>query len=145
MFRTYLGNPNLYARSFLGTWYLSGDVAQLDAGGWVSFVGRRGDVFKSAGHLISPAEVEDAMLQHPAVSDVGVWGRHDPVAGTVVEAHVVLAQGYAESDELTRDILGFARARLGPALAPRAVRFRTHLPRTPSGKIVRKDLGNTQP
>ena len=145
MFRTYLGNPNLYARSFLDTWYLSGDVAQLDAEGWLSFVGRRGDVFKSAGHLISPAEVEDAMLQHPAVSDVGVWGRHDPVAGTVVEAHVVLAPGFTEGDELVRDILGFARARLGPALAPRALRFRTLLPRTPSGKIVRKDLGNTQP
>jgi acetyl-CoA synthetase len=142
-FRTYLGKPSLYARSFLDTWYLSGDVASMDEEGWVSFVGRRGDVFKSAGHLISPAEVEDVVLQHPAVADVGVWGRHDPVAGTVVEAHVVLAAGRTESAELTREILAFARARLGPALAPRALMVRTLLPRTPSGKIVRKDLGNT--
>jgi len=141
MFRTYLGNPELYARSFLQGWYLSGDVAEVDEEGWVAFVGRRGDVFKSAGHLISPAEVEDVVLQHPAVADVGVWGRHDPVAGTVVEAHVVLAPGHVESDELSRDILGFARARLGPALAPRTLRVRSLLPRTPSGKIVRKDLG----
>ena len=145
MFRTYLGNPALYARSFLGTWYLSGDVASLDAEGWVSFVGRRGDVFKSAGHLISPAEVEDAVLQHPGVADVAVWGRHDPVAGTLVEAHVVPAAGHEPGDDLARDILGFARAKLGPAMAPRTIQFRTHLPRTPSGKIVRKDLGNPQP
>ena len=145
LFRTYLGNPDLYARSFLDTWYLSGDVAELNAEGWLSFVGRRGDVFKSAGHLISPAEVEDAVLQHPGVADVGVWGRHDPVAGTVVEAHVVVSAGFEPGDELARDILGFARSRLGPALAPRTLRFRAHLPRTPSGKIVRKDLGNPQP
>lgn len=141
LFRTYLGNPDLYARSFLDTWYLSGDVATMDEDGWVSFVGRRGDVFKSAGHLISPAEVEDVVLQHPAVADVGVWGRHDPVAGTVVEAHIVLAPGHEESEDLFRDILAFSRSRLGPALAPRALRVRDHLPRTPSGKIVRKDLG----
>ena len=141
MFRTYLGNPSLYARSFLETWYLSGDVAHMDADGWVSFVGRRGDVFKSAGHLISPAEVEDVVIQHPAVADVGVWGRHDPVAGTVVEAHVVLAPGYTAGDDLTREVLAFARSRLGPALSPRAMHVRAHLPRTPSGKIVRKDLG----
>lgn len=142
LFRTYLGNPDLYARSFLETWYLSGDVASMDAEGWVSFVGRRGDIFKSAGHLISPAEVEDVVLQHPAVADVGVWGRHDPVAGTVVEAHVVLAPGHEAGDDLTREILAFARVRLGPALAPRTLHVRDHLPRTPSGKIVRKDLGN---
>lgn len=145
MFRTYLGNPELYARSFAGGWYLSGDLAELDADGWVAFVGRQDDVFKSAGHLISPAEVEDVIILHPSVSDVGVWGRHDPMAGTVVEAHVVLAPGETESDELTREILAFARARLGPALAPRSLNVRTHLPRTPSGKIVRKDLGIPNP
>ncbi|GMV07028.1 MAG: acetyl-coenzyme A synthetase [Gemmatimonadota bacterium] len=143
MFRTYLGNPTLYARSFLEGWYLSGDVAEVDHEGWVTFVGRRGDVFKSAGHLISPAEVEDVVLQHPAVADVGVWGRHDPVAGTVVEAHVVLSPGHAAGDDLAHEILAFARSRLGPALAPRALRFRDLLPRTPSGKIVRKDLGTS--
>lgn len=141
MFRTYLGNPQLYAGSFLETWYLSGDVASMDADGWVSFVGRRGDVFKSAGHLVSPAEVEDVVLQHPAVADAGVWGRHDPVAGTLVEAHVVVRPGHEPGDDLMREILAFARSRLGPALAPRTLHFRDHLPRTPSGKIVRKDLG----
>ena len=119
MFRAYLDQPQLYAGCFQEGWYLSGDVAAMDEDGWVTYVGRRGDVFKSAGHLVSPAEVEEALLEHPAVADAGVWGRHDPVAGTLIEAHVKVAAGYQEGDALRREILVFARQRLGPALAPR--------------------------
>lgn len=140
MFRSYLGDPELYQASFHGDWYLSGDLAEMDEEGWVRFVARGGDVFKSAGHLVSPAEVEAGVLEHPAVVDAGVWGREDELMGTVIEAHVVLAPGLEASDNLRSDILGFARSRLGPALAPRALHFRDLLPRTPSGKIVRKDL-----
>jgi acetyl-CoA synthetase len=145
MFRAYLDQPDLYAAAFRDGWYLSGDVAEMDQQGWFTYVGRRDDIFKSAGHLVSPAEVEEVLLAHGAVVDAGVWGRQDPVAGTLVEAHVMLAAGYVQDEELRREILAFARRRLGPALAPRALHFRDHLPRTPSGKIVRKDLGSTLP
>jgi len=143
MFRAYLDDPDLYRASFHEGWYLSGDLAQMDADGWIRFVARSGDVFKSAGHLISPAEVEAGVLEHPAVVDAGVWGREDDVAGTVIEAHVVLAPGVEATDALGGEILSFARSRLGPALAPRALRFLSHLPRTASGKIVRRDLAAT--
>jgi len=143
MFKDYLERPELYAASFQGEWYLSGDLAAMDGDGWVGYVGRQGDVFRSAGHLVSPGEVEEVLLTHPAVVDAGVCGRQDPVVGTVIEAHVVLAPGHDDGEELRREILGFARGRLGPALAPRALRFRDRLPRTPSGKVVRRELGAT--
>ena len=144
MFRAYLDSPDQYRASFHGDWYLSGDLAEIDEDGWVRFVARGGDIFKSAGHLVSPAEVEAGVLEHPAVVDAGVWGRDDEFVGTVIEAHVVLAAGVEATEALAGEILGFARSRLGPALAPRAIHFHDHLPRTPSGKIVRKDLRKPQ-
>lgn len=140
MFREYLTEPALYQRSFSGPWYRSGDLAVSNAEGWVTFVGRMGDVFKSAGHLVSPSEIEAVLLDHPSVADAGVSGRDDPLAGSLIEAHVVLTPGAEDSARLRAEILTFARARLGPPLAPRALHVLTHLPRTPSGKIVRKDL-----
>lgn len=140
MFRAYLDDPDLYKASFHGDWYRSGDLATMDDEGWIGFVARSGDIFKSAGHLVSPAEVEAGVLDHPAVVDAGVWGREDELMGTIIEAFVVLAPGVEGSEALRREILGFSRSRLGPALAPRALHFLDHLPRTPSGKIVRKDL-----
>jgi acetyl-CoA synthetase len=140
MFRAYVDDPELYRASFRDGWYVSGDLAMMDEEGWLHFVARGGDVFKSAGHLVSPAEVEAGVLDHPAVVDAGVFGREDELMGTIIEAYVVLASGVDATDTLRSEILGFARSRLGPALAPRALHFRDHLPRTPSGKIVRKDL-----
>jgi acetyl-CoA synthetase len=141
MFRTYLDRPELYEGSFHDGWYLSGDLAAMDEEGWVTFHGREGDVFKSAGHVVSPAEVEEVLLAHPAVADAGVWAREDAVVGNLIEAHVVLSEGRSDGEELRRDILGFARGRLGPALAPRALQVLERLPRTASGKIVRRELG----
>jgi acetyl-CoA synthetase len=149
MFRTYLDDPELYARSFSDGWYLSGDVASMDEDGWVEYVGRKDDLFNTAGHLVGPAEVEATLVRHPAVADAAVAGRPDPVAGSVIEAWVVLAPDHAVGGDdvedrawetLERDILRFARDRLGPALAPRALHRCDHLPRTPSGKIVRREL-----
>jgi acetyl-CoA synthetase len=145
MFRAYLDDPDLYRRSFAGDWYRSGDVAEMHAGGWVHFLARHGDAFKSAGHMVAPVEVEAVLLDHPAVVDAAVAGRSDELAGTVIEAHVVLAAEAEDTDGLVRDILAFARSRLGPALAPRVVHVRTHLPRTPSGKIVRQHLSRPSP
>jgi acetyl-CoA synthetase len=142
MFRAYLGDAELYRSRFREGWYLSGDLASLDDTGRVAFVGRRGDMFKSAGHLVSPAEVEEVLLEHPDVVDAGVCGRDHEVAGTLVEGHVVLASGIEPNEDLRASILRFARDRLGPALAPRALYFRSHLPRTDSGKIVRRSLAS---
>ncbi|MFQ5538633.1 MAG: AMP-binding protein [Gemmatimonadota bacterium] len=142
-FRTYLDRPDLYAASFAGEWYLSGDLMERDGEGWLRYVGRRDDLFNSAGHLVAPAEIEATLLRHPAVVDAGVGGRSDEVAGTVIEAWVVLAPDRTPDEDLRRDILRFAREELGPALAPRVLRFRDHLPRTPSGKILRRAIGRS--
>jgi acetyl-CoA synthetase len=140
MFRGYLGQPERYARCFAGGWYLSGDLARRDEDGDYWFVGRGDDVIKSAGHLIGPFEVESALLEHPVVAEAGVIGIPDEVAGAVVKAFVVLAAGAEPSEALRRELVGFARTRLGPAVAPRQLDFAPSLPKNRSGKIVRRLL-----
>ena len=114
--------------------------AMRDADGYFWFVGRADDVIKSAGHLIGPFEVESALLEHPAVSEAAVIGVPDPVAGETVKAFVALNSGFAESEELRKSILGHARKRLGPAVAPKEIAFRGNLPKTRSGKLMRRLL-----
>jgi acetyl-CoA synthetase len=140
MFRGYLGEPERYRRCFRGGWYLSGDLARRDDDGWLWFVGRGDDVIKSSGHLIGPFEVEQVLRQHPAVADVGVIGLPDLIAGQVVKALVCTAPGFAASNALARELLGFARARLGPAVAPRIVGFVEEIPKNRSGKVMRRLL-----
>ncbi|MCE6967250.1 acetate--CoA ligase [Cereibacter sphaeroides] len=140
MMRGYLHEDARYRACFSDGWYLSGDLATRDADGYFWFVGRKDDMIKSAGHLIGPFEVESALLEHPAVAEAAVIGLPDQTAGEVVKAYVTLNPGIAPSDELEREIRGFARQRLGPAVAPRAVVFCKDLPRTRSGKIMRRLL-----
>jgi len=140
MFRGYLHDEERYRQCFAGGWYLSGDVVRRDADGWLWFVGRADDVIKSAGHLIGPFEVESVLMEHPAVVEAGVIGVPDPVAGEVVKAFVSLGAGWEVTDELRLDLLGFARRRLGPAVAPREIAFDQHLPKTRSGKVMRRLL-----
>jgi acetyl-CoA synthetase len=140
MFRGYLGDEERYRKSFGAGWYLTGDLVRRDEDGYFWFVGRTDDVIKSAGHLIGPFEVESALLEHPAVAEAGVIGKPDPVAMEVVKAFVSLKPGFAPSDALMRELLGFARARLGPAVAPKEIAFLPALPRTRSGKIMRRLL-----
>jgi acetyl-CoA synthetase len=140
MFRAYLDAPVRYASCFVGGWYRSGDVVRRDADGWLWFLGRGDDVIKSAGHLIGPFEVEAVLTDHPAVVEAGVIGRPDPVAGEVVKAFVTLRPGHEPSEDLLLDLLAFARRRLGPAVAPREIVFDQHLPKTKSGKILRRLL-----
>jgi acetyl-CoA synthetase len=140
MFRTYLGASERYAACFTDGWYLTGDLVRRDADGGFWFLGRADDVIKSAGHLIGPAEVEAQLTAHPAVVEAGVIGVPDPVAGEVVKAFVTLYAGTAPTEELRRELHGFARAALGPAVAPRAIEFVTDLPKTRSGKILRRLL-----
>jgi acetyl-CoA synthetase len=140
MFRDYLGEPDRYARCFLDGWYLSGDLAMRDEDGYFWFVGRADDVIKSAGHLIGPFEVESALMEHPAVAEAGVIGKPDPVAGEVVKAFVVLRPGHDPTEPLRLELIGFGRSRLGAAIAPKELEFRADLPKTRSGKIMRRLL-----
>jgi acetyl-CoA synthetase len=140
MFRGYLHEEERYRRCFAGGWYLTGDLVRRDADGYYWFVGRGDDVIKSSGHLIGPFEVESLLMEHPAVAEAGVIGVPDPVAGQLVKAFVLLRPGNEPAEELRLDILGFARRRLDPAVAPREVAFADTLPRTKSGKILRRLL-----
>ena len=140
MFRGYLGDDARYRRCFAGGWYLTGDLASMDADGYVWFTGRADDVIKSSGHLIGPFEVESALMEHPAVAEAGVVGLPDAVAGEVVVAFVVPRPGVAPTDALVREIVGFGRSRLGAAVAPRRVTLVPDLPHTRSGKVMRRLL-----
>jgi acetyl-CoA synthetase len=140
MFTGYVGQNESYARCFVGDWYLSGDLARRDEDGYFWFVGRADDVIKSAGHLIGPFEVESALMEHPAVAEAGVIGVPDPVVMEVVKAFVALKPGYQPNEALRLQIIGHARAKLGASVAPRDVVFRDGLPRTRSGKIMRRLL-----
>jgi acetyl-CoA synthetase len=140
MFRAYLNEPERYAKCFAGGWYLSGDLVKRDADGYLWFVGRKDDVIKTSGHLIGPFEVESVLMEHPAVAEAGVIGKPDPVAGEVIKAFVGLKKGYEPGEELQRSILAHARKRLGAAVAPKEVAFSASLPKTRSGKIMRRLL-----
>jgi acetyl-CoA synthetase len=139
MFRAYLGEDERYRKCFAGDWYLTGDLARRDPDGYYWFVGRADDMIKSSGHLIGPFEVESVLLEHPAVHEAGVIGKPDPVIGEVVKAFVALHPGTEPTEALRRDLLGFARRRLG-AVAPKEIAFEPHLPKTRSGKIMRRLL-----
>jgi acetyl-CoA synthetase len=140
MFRAYLNEPARYAKCFAGGWYLSGDLAKRDADGYFWFVGRKDDVIKTSGHLIGPFEVESVLMEHPAVAEAGVIGKPDPVAMELVKAFVALKKGYAPSDALLRELLAHARKRLGAVVAPKEITFLESLPKTRSGKIMRRLL-----
>ncbi|CAG4884412.1 Acetyl-coenzyme A synthetase [Georgfuchsia toluolica] len=140
MFRGYLNNEERYRKCFSGELYLTGDLARCDADGYYWFVGRADDIIKSAGHLIGPFEVESALMEHPAVAEAGVIGKPDPLIGEMVKAFVSLNQGYSESEALRMELLGHARKRLGAAVAPKEIAFLPTLPRTRSGKIMRRLL-----
>ena len=140
MFRGYLHEEERYKKCFAGGWYLTGDMATRDADGYFWFVGRADDVIKSSGHLIGPFEVESALIEHEAVAEAGVIGVPDPVALEVVKAYVALKPGFEPSEALRHQIMAHARKRLGPAVAPREIVFSDDLPKTRSGKIMRRLL-----
>ena len=140
MFSGYLGDEERYRKAFIDGWYLSGDLARLDRDGWFWFVGRADDVIKSAGHLISPFEIESTLMSHRAVAQAAVIGVPDPIAGQAVKAFVELKIGFQPDEELRRSLLAHARRLLGAAVAPREIAFSEGLPRTRSGKIMRRLL-----
>ncbi|MCK5826067.1 MAG: AMP-binding protein, partial [Desulfuromusa sp.] len=140
MFRGYLHDDERYRKCFVGDWYITGDLAQRDADGYFWFIGRADDIIKTSGHMVGPFEVESALMEHPAVAEVGVIGKPEPMIGELVKAFVALQPGFEPSEELKLELLGFARKKLGSAVAPKEIAFTDNLPKTRSGKIMRRLL-----
>ncbi len=140
MFRGYLHDEERTRKCFVGGWYLTGDLARRDADGYFWFVGRADDIIKTSGHMVGPFEVESTLMEHPSVAVVGVIGKPDPLIGEVVKAFVALKPGIVPSDELRLELIGFARKRLGSAVAPKEIDFKANLPKNKAGKIMRRLL-----
>jgi acetyl-CoA synthetase len=140
MFRGYLHEPERYSKCFVGDWYISGDLAKCDKDGYYWFVGREDDIIKTSGHMVGPFEVESSLMEHPAVAEAAVIGIPNPVVGEIVKAFVCLKSGYSPSEKLKLEIIGFARGKLGAAIAPKELQFQENLPKTRSGKIMRRLL-----
>ena len=140
LFRAYLHEEERFNKCFIGDWYISGDLAKKDADGYFWFIGRADDIIKTSGHMVGPFEVESTLMRHPAVAEAAVIGKPEPAIGELVKAFVVLKPGNEAGEELMLDITGFARKELGPAVAPKEIEFVESIPKTRSGKILRRLL-----
>ncbi|WP_312496519.1 AMP-binding protein [Pseudomonas cremoris] len=136
----YEDSPEKTAEVMRDGYYRTGDTAQIDADGYITFVGRADDVFKASDYRISPFELESALIEHPAVMEVAVVPSPDPLRLAVPKAFLILAHDAPGSDELARHILAFARENLAPYKRVRRIEFVSELPKTISGKIRRVEL-----
>ncbi|MCD8819881.1 acetate--CoA ligase [Staphylococcus gallinarum] len=133
-------NPEKYDSYFIGDWYVSGDSAYQDEDGYFWFQGRVDDVIMTAGERVGPFEVESKLVEHEAVAEAGVIGKPDPIRGEIIKAFVALRPGYEPTDELKEDIRKFVKEGLAAHAAPREIDFKDKLPKTRSGKIMRRVL-----
>lgn len=140
LIRTYWNNPNGFAAKFQKGWYLTGDRASIDADGYFWFVGRDDDVINTGGHLVGPFEIESALLEHPAVAESAAVAKPDKVNMEVVKAFVTLKPGFMPSDDLDLEIMNYIRKKLSPLAMPQEIEFVESLPKTRSGKIMRRVL-----
>jgi acetyl-CoA synthetase len=141
MMRKVWNNPSKYAEYFqLEGWYVSGDSAYVDEDGYFWFQGRVDDVINTAGERVGPFEVESKLVEHPAVAEAGVIGKPDPLRGEVIKAFISLREGFTPSDELKAEISKFVKEGLSAHAAPREIEFKDKLPKTRSGKIMRRVL-----
>lgn len=141
MMRQIWNNPAKYESYFLkDKWYVSGDSAYMDEEGYFWFQGRVDDVIMTSGERVGPFEVESKLLEHPAIAEAGVIGKPDPVRGEIIKAFVALVDGYEPSEELIEDIRQFVKKGLAAHAAPREIEFKDKLPKTRSGKIMRRVL-----
>src|SRR5690606_7873980 len=125
-------------------YFLTGDLACMDADGFIFYEGRVDDIISSAGYRIGPTEVENALQEHPAVTECAVVGSPDSERGEIVKAFVVLRQGVAPSDELITTLQEHVKRTTAPYKYPRAIEFRTDLPKTPTGKLLRRVLRDAE-
>ena len=140
MFRSYWNNEETYKSKFINNWYICGDRASIDEDGYYWFVGRDDDVINTGGHLVGPFEIESALLEHEAVAESAVVGKPDQVNMEVVKAFIALKPGFEASDMIKLQIMNFIRKRLSPLAMPQEVEFVDSLPKTRSGKIMRRLL-----
>jgi len=141
MMRKIWNNPAKYEEYFrIPGWYISGDSAYMDEDGYFWFQGRIDDVINTSGERVGPFEVESKLVEHPAVAEAGVIGKPDPVRGEIIKAFISLREGYTPSEELKQDIMKFVKEGLSAHAAPREIEFRDKLPKTRSGKIMRRVL-----
>jgi acetyl-CoA synthetase len=141
MMHTIWKNEQKYDSYFMpGGWYVSGDSAYMDEDGYFWFQGRIDDVIMTSGERVGPFEVESKLVEHPAVAEAGVIGKPDPVRGEIIKAFVALRDGYEVTEELKEDIRQFVKKGLAAHAAPREIEFRDKLPKTRSGKIMRRVL-----
>lgn len=141
MMRQIWNNEEKYASYFTkGGWYVSGDSAYMDEDGYFWFQGRVDDVIMTSGERVGPFEVESKLVEHPAVAEAGVIGIPDPVRGEIIKAFISLRHGYEETDELKEEIRNYVKRNLAAHAAPRQIDFREKLPKTRSGKIMRRVL-----
>ncbi|MCB1956759.1 MAG: AMP-binding protein [Rhodocyclaceae bacterium] len=139
-FLGYWKNPAATERKYSGDWCRTGDLAVADEDGYLWYRGRADDVFKAAGYRIGPSEVENCLVKHPAVANAAVVPKPDPERGALVKAYVVLAEGYAASEALTREIQTHVRTLLAPYEYPKEIEFIEALPMTTTGKVQRRVL-----
>jgi acetyl-CoA synthetase len=140
MMRGYWNNDEKYREKFVNGWYLSGDRASIDRDGYFWFTGRDDDVINTAGHLVSPFEVESALLEHPAIGESAVVSKPDDVNMEVVKAFITLKPGFVPGPDLELEIMNFVRKKLSPLAMPQEIEFMDKLPKTRSGKIMRRLL-----
>lgn len=135
------GDREKYESYFMpNDWYLSGDSAYIDEDGYFWFQGRVDDVIVTSGERVGPFEVESKLVEHPSVAEAGIIGKPDPVRGEIIKAFVSLRDGYEATDELKEQIREFVKNGLAAHAAPREIEFRDKLPKTRSGKIMRRVL-----
>lgn len=140
MMRGYWNSEEIYKKKFVGRWYLSGDKGTIDNEGYFWFVGRDDDIINTGGHLVSPFEVESALLEHPAVGESAVVSKPDEVNMEVVKAFITLKPGFIFNSELELDIMNFIRKKLSSLAMPQEIEYMDKLPKTRSGKIMRRLL-----
>lgn len=140
LFYDYLGMPEKWAETHRGGWYYTGDLARKDEEGFFWYISRSDDLITSRGYLVSPKEVEDCLVDHPAVLEAGVVGRPDEVMGQLVTAYVVLHKGNDATDELVADLIAHTREQIAPFKVPKEIIFLDRLPKTRTGKILRRQL-----
>ncbi len=155
MFREYRGQDDVYRSKFVGAaddatpdelrtnedlWYVSGDRSSIDADGYFWFVGRDDDVINTGGHLVGPFEIESALVEHEAIAEAAAIGKPDAVNMEVVKAVVTLNPGFEPSGDLELSIMNFIRKRLSPLAMPQEIEYVEKLPKTRSGKILRRYL-----
>ncbi|MDY7430280.1 acetate--CoA ligase [Bacillus sp. V26] len=141
MMHTIWNNPEKYESYFMpGGWYVSGDSAYMDDEGYFWFQGRVDDVIMTSGERVGPFEVESKLVEHPAIAEAGVIGKPDPVRGEIIKAFIALREGFEPSDKLKEEIRQFVKQGLAAHAAPREIEFKDKLPKTRSGKIMRRVL-----